>query len=73
MPKKPVFVSPKPSGGWKVQQAGQRISDHDTQAKAIESGRREARRDQTELNVQGRNGQIRIKNSYGRDNFPPRG
>lgn len=69
---KPVFVSPK-GGGWKVTQGGQTISEHRKQVTAIDSGRREARRDSAELNVQGRNGQIRIKNTYGEDPHPPKG
>lgn len=69
---KPVFVSPN-GGGWKVTQGGQTISEHRKQQTAIDSGRREAKHDGAELNVQGRNGQIRIKNTYGSDPFPPKG
>jgi hypothetical protein len=69
---KPVFVSPD-SSGWKVTQGGRTISEHRKQQPAIDSGRREAKRDGAELNVQGRNGQIRIKNTYGEDPFPPKG
>ena len=69
---KPVFVSPK-AGGWKVTQGGQQISQHRKQETAIDAGRREAKRDGAELNVQGRDGQIRIKNTYGSDPFPPKG
>jgi hypothetical protein len=69
---KPVFVSPS-DGKSKVTQGGSKISDHRKQETAIDVGRREAKRDGAELNVQGRNGQIRIKNSYGSDDFPPKG
>ena len=69
---KPVFVSPD-SGAWKVTQAGRTLSNHRKQQTAIDAARREAKRDATEMNVQGRNGQIRIKNSYGSDSFPPKG
>ena len=68
----PVFVSPS-AGKWKVTQGGHTISEHRKQETAIDAGRREAKRDRAELNVQGRNGQIRIKNSYGNDGFPPKG
>jgi hypothetical protein len=68
----PVFVSPN-GGGWKVTQGGRTISHHRKQQPAIDAGRREAKRDGSELNVQARNGQIRIKNTYGNDPFPPKG
>lgn len=44
-----------------------------TQGLAIDIARREARRNRSELIVQARNGRIRIKDSHGRDPFPPRG
>ena len=69
---KPVFVSPD-RGRWKATQGGETLSRHRTQQAAIDAGRREARRDGAELNVQGRDGQIRIKNTYGTDPFPPKG
>ncbi len=69
---KPVFVSPN-GNGWKVTQGGQTISQHRKQQPAIDAGRREAKHDGAELNVQGRNGQIRIKNTYGDDPYPPKG
>jgi hypothetical protein len=69
---KSVFVSPN-GDGWKVTQGGQTISQHRKQQPAIDSGRREAKQDGAELNVQGRNGQIRIKNTYGSDPHPPKG
>jgi hypothetical protein len=69
---KPVFVSPN-GGSWKVTQGGRTVSEHRKQQTAIDSGRREAKRDGAELNVQGRNGQIRIKNTYGDDPYPPKG
>lgn len=47
-------------------------STHDTQAAAIEAGRKIAVNQQSELLVQGRNGQFRSKDSYGPDNCPPR-
>jgi hypothetical protein len=69
---KPVFVSPD-GGRWKATQGGETLSRHRTQQAAIDAGRREAKRDGAELNVQGRDGQIRIKNTYGSDPFPPKG
>jgi hypothetical protein len=57
---------------WKVTQCGQRLSNHHTQANAIEAGRREARRDDVDLVTHGRDGKIRSKDSYGNDPLPPR-
>ena len=61
--------------GWAVRGAGNsRVSSiHGTQAKAIDAGQKTARTQQSELLSHGRNGQIRARNSYGNDPFPPRG
>jgi hypothetical protein len=61
--------------GWAVRGEGnQRVSSvHDTQQQAIEAGRQTAINQGTELLVHGRNGQIRERNSYGKDPFPPKG
>ncbi|WP_149241488.1 DUF2188 domain-containing protein [Dyadobacter sp. 32] len=44
-----------------------------TQAEAIERAREIAINQQSELLIHGRNGQIRDRNSYGNDPFPPEG
>lgn len=61
--------------GWALRGEGnQRVSSvHDTQQQAIEAGRQTAINQGTELLVHGRNGQIRERNSYGKDPFPPKG
>lgn len=46
---------------------------YDTQAEAIERGRRMAMNNSSELSIQGRDGKIRDKRSYGNDPYPPRG
>ena len=46
---------------------------HDTQKEAIDAGRDIARNQQSELVIQGTNGRIREKNSYGNDPYPPEG
>jgi Uncharacterized protein conserved in bacteria (DUF2188) len=66
-----VFVAPN-GNGWKATQGGRTVSEHRKQQPAIDSGRREAKHDAAELNVQGRNG-LRLKNTYGHDPFPPKG
>ncbi|MBE9465490.1 DUF2188 domain-containing protein [Dyadobacter subterraneus] len=44
-----------------------------TQAEAIQRAREIAINQQSELLIHGRNGQIRERNSYGNDPFPPEG
>lgn len=48
-------------------------SVHSTQQEAIEHAREIARNQQAELLIHGTNGQIRERNSYGNDPFPPKG
>jgi hypothetical protein len=73
MAKRPVHVVPH-GGEWATRREGaERVSGtFPTQAKAAEAGREAARRDQTEVLIHGRNGQIRERESYGNDPFPPR-
>jgi hypothetical protein len=67
-------ITPHPRG-WAVQPAGgQRVSSvHRTQAEAIVRGRGLARNEESELFIHRRNGRIRERDSYGRDEFPPEG
>lgn len=48
-------------------------SVHSTQQEAIEQARGIAKNQQSELLIHGTNGQIRERNSYGNDPFPPKG
>lgn len=61
--------------GWAVKKPGQTSpeSRHKTQQAAIDQARRGARRDQSELIIHRPNGQIRDRDSYGNDDFPPKG
>lgn len=61
--------------GWAVRGAGNgRVtSTYDTQAGAIARGRAIAQNQHSELLIHGRNGQIRARDSYGNDPFPPKG
>ena len=63
------------SGGWAVKSAGatRASSVHSRQADAIDAARPAARTQNSELLIHGRNGQIRAKDSYGNDRFPPKG
>jgi uncharacterized protein YdaT len=74
MTKRYQHVVPHPQG-WAVKGAGadRASSVHGTQREAIESARGIARNQGTELLVHGRNGQIRERDSFGNDPYPPKG
>ncbi len=61
--------------GWAVRGEGnERVTSvHDTQREAIERGREIAQNQKSELLIHGENGQIRARDSYGRDPYPPKG
>lgn len=61
--------------GWAVCGEGNEkaTSVHPTQREAIEVARDIARNQQSELLIHGENGQIRERNSYGNDPYPPKG
>ena len=54
---------------WAVKTEGsdRASSVHTTQSAAIKAGRAQARRNQSELLVHGRNGRIRERSTYGKD------
>ena len=74
MSKKGQHVVPGISG-WSVKKAGssRATSVHATQAEAIAAATQIARNQKTELYIQGRDGRIRERNSYGNDPHPPKG
>lgn len=61
--------------GWQVLGAGNEkaTSVHKTQKEAIEAATKIARNQGVEVVIHRPNGQIRDKNSYGNDPFPPKG
>lgn len=75
MAKEPVHITPRGGEGWAVIREGndRASSIFPTQSQAEQAGREVARRDHTELLIHGRNGQIRERDSYGHDPFPPEG
>jgi hypothetical protein len=78
MPGNRRIVSPNPDGGWDVNKPGaaRASSHHDTQSDAQSAARGYLRNSGGgELITQGRNGQIRDKDtvSPGHDPYPPRG
>ena len=62
-------------GKWAVRGAGNgRVTSiHDTQNEAFERAREIAIKQSAEVLIHGKNGQIRERNSYGNDPFPPEG
>lgn len=68
-------VTPHPDGGWQVKGAGNERATvrTSTQADAIAVARNIAINQGAEVVIHRINGQIRDKNSYGKDPFPPRG
>ncbi|QVY62341.1 DUF2188 domain-containing protein [Cytobacillus gottheilii] len=68
-------VTPHKNGGWQVKGAGNlkatRITS--TQAEAISIAKGIAKNNKSELLIHNSAGRIREKNSYGNDNFPPKG
>lgn len=68
-------VTPHSGGGWQVKGAGNSKATvrTDTQKQAIDIARGIARNQESELVIHRPNGQIRDKDSYGNDPFPPKG
>jgi hypothetical protein len=68
-------VTPNNGNGWKVKRGGASRATciKKTQQEAIFIGRQIAKKNNSEFMVHGRNGRIRIKDSYGNDDFPPKG
>lgn len=65
----------KRENGWAVKTAGSEkaVKITNTQKEAIELGKSIAKNQQSELVIHGTDGKIRDKNSYGNDNYPPKG
>lgn len=68
-------VTPHPNGGWQVKRAGgaRATVRTETQEQAINVARDIARNQHSELFVHRPNGQIRSRDSYGNDPYPPEG
>ncbi|MGI1805432.1 DUF2188 domain-containing protein [Exiguobacterium sp. TDN 0502] len=73
--KRNQHVLPHPQGGYQVKADGadRATKRFPTQKEAIAEGRRIAKNQKTELVIHNKEGQIREKDSYGHDPFPPRG
>ncbi|WP_214845516.1 MULTISPECIES: DUF2188 domain-containing protein [unclassified Exiguobacterium] len=68
-------VTPHSDGGYQViaEEASRATKRFPTQKEAIAAGREIAKKQQVELIIHNKEGQIRDKDSYGNDPFPPRG
>ncbi len=68
-------VTHRPDGNWQVKGAGNSKATFitSTQKEAIKIATGIAKSQKSELLIHGKNGRIREKNSYGNDNFPPKG
>lgn len=68
-------VTPHSNGGWQVKGAGNSKATvrTNTQKQAIDIAREIARNQESELVIHRPNGQIRDKDSYENDPFPPKG
>jgi hypothetical protein len=74
MSKQNIWVTKHPDGGWqKKKENSDRASGvFPTQKDAIDSAVTQAKREHLEVIVQGTNGKIRSKDSYGNDPNPPK-
>jgi len=67
-----VWISPDKSSGWNVKQDGEILGHNRLQSRAINTGIKEAKKDEVDLIIQGMDGKIRSKDSYGPDPNPPK-
>ena len=70
MGKKPnIWITQHSDGGWqsKREKAKKALGIFNTQTEAIQNAIKQAKRDGVEVIVQGRDGKIRSKDSYGND------
>lgn len=68
-------VTPHPAGGWQVKGEGNSRATvrTTTQKAAIDQARPIAKNESSEVVIHRPNGQIRDKDSYGHDPYPPKG
>lgn len=68
-------VTPHPEGGWQVKAEGASRATvrTETQKEAIKRGKQIAMNQGAELYIHNKQGQIRERNTYGIDPFPPAG
>jgi hypothetical protein len=71
--KRDVHVTPRSGGGWSVQRSGasRASSVHDTPGGRCRRGETARPTGRGGVNLHGRNGQVREKDSFGNDPHPP--
>jgi hypothetical protein len=68
MARKPnITVTKNKESGWDLKKGKEVVKNFSTQAEAAEKGKTLAKKEQTDLTVMGKNGQIRSKDSYGNE------
>lgn len=72
---KEYHITQRPDGNWQYKEIHniRATGVTTTQAQALKEARIIAINQDAEVVIHGRNGQIRKKNSYGNDPFPPKG
>ena len=75
MGRKEYHVVPNPNGGWDIKKAGgeKSIKHCETKKEAVDKAREISRNQKTELVIHKMDGAIHIKDSHGRDPYPPKG
>ncbi len=69
-----IHVTPRDDGWARIKEGAQRASSvHGTKAEAESAARVQAKREQAELIVHDRHGEIQRRDSYGNDPHPPKG
>ena len=73
--KKDYWVSKRKNGDWEVKKEGAKraTSVHDTQKEAWSLAKNHARKVRSEAFLKDKTGQIRERNTYGKDTYPPKG
>ncbi|MBR2897420.1 MAG: DUF2188 domain-containing protein [Oscillospiraceae bacterium] len=68
-------VTPRPDGRWQVIGAGnsKATAITNTQKEAVAIAKQISKNQKSECFTHGRNGQIRARDSYGNDPYPPKG
>jgi hypothetical protein len=69
-----IRVNKHPESGWQTKKEGnERASGkYDTKQEAVDAAIQQAKREGTEVIVQGKDGKIQSKDSYGKDPNPPK-
>ncbi|MGM0587122.1 MAG: DUF2188 domain-containing protein [Bacteroidota bacterium] len=75
MSKKKNYEVAPDGGQWKVKGHGNKRASKkfDTQKQAIDYGKKQAKKNKSELYIKNRKGRIRDANSYDKDPYPPKG